>query len=278
MKHIKVAIQGVQGSFHHLVASEYFRDTPLRLDMCSAFADMPDKVINDEVDYLVMAIENTIAGSILPNYALIDAYSMNIVGEYYLQIDHQLLGLEGQSLEDIRQVRSHPMALLQCRPFLKKHLPWAEIIEDIDTAAVAERIVKRSLKGVAAIASVLASSIHQLDILAKNIQTERLNFTRFFVLSKHSEQQSKGNKASCRFVLADESGSLGTVLMGLSDIGINLSKIQSLPIVQKPWRYAFFADLVADSHDHLRAALVFLASNTKECKVLGTYEQQKPPS
>ncbi|MDA8729059.1 ACT domain-containing protein, partial [Flavicella sp.] len=204
------------------------------------------------------------------NYALIDESSLSIAGEYYLPIHHNLMALKGQKIADVKEVYSHPMALLQCRKFFNRY-PHIHLVEDKDTAEVARRIQEQQLKGVAAIASSLAAEIYGLDILASEIQTIKDNHTRFVILKK-KETPTVLTKASLKFVLKDTSGSLGEVLMELAKHQVNLSKIQSLPIIEKPWEYAFFADLVFEDVQEYKNALKDINAKVSSCKILGEYQ------
>lgn len=269
---MKIAIQGIQGSFHHIVAEKYFGKGNTFAE-CMTFGEMPDLVLDDSVDAAVMAIENSIAGAILPNYALIDEADLAITGEYYLPIQHNLMVLKGQKIEDIKEVYSHPMALLQCRNFFKDY-PHIHLIEDRDTADVAKRIQDKQLMGVGAIAGDLAAEIYNLEMIAKSIQSNKDNFTRFFIVEKKDKDLIEfPTKASLKFVLKDESGSLGEVLMQLAKHKVNLSKIQSLPIIDQPWEYAFFADLVFDDYREYKNALKDIRSKVSSCKILGEYSK-----
>ncbi len=271
---MKIAIQGIKGSYHHIVAENYFGST-INLEECMTFAEMPDRVLSQEVDYAVMAIENSIAGAILPNYALIDEADLTIVGEYYLEINHNLMGLDGQRIQDIKKVYSHPMALLQCRSFFKNY-PAIKLIEDVDTADVAKRIQENQLKKVGAIASAKAAEIYGLTIIADGIQTIKKNFTRFVIVQrKQSLNNKEATKASLKFVLKHQSGSLGDVLITLANHKVNLSKIQSLPIIDKPWEYAFFADLVFEDYEEYKNAIADIKSKVSSLKILGEYKDNK---
>ncbi len=271
---MKIAIQGIKGSYHHIVAESFF-GKQIELSECMTFAEMPDLVLENTVDVAVMAIENSIAGAILPNYALIDEADLNVSGEFYLPIHHNLLGLKGQKIEDIKAVHSHPMALLQCRKFFRKY-PHITLVEDKDTADVAKRIQDEQLEGVGAIASSLAAEIYDLDILASEIQTIKKNFTRFVIVEKKGKNSiSAPTKASLKFVLKHESGTLGEVLMELAKHKVNLSKIQSLPIIEKPWEYAFFADLIFEDYQEYKNALEDIRAKVSSCKVLGEYKKNK---
>ena len=267
---MKVAIQGIKGSFHHIVASSYFGEH-IELVECMSFSEMPELLEKEEADVLVMAIENSIAGAILPNYALIDGHGLAICGEFYLNIHHNLMALPGQSIEDINEVYSHPMALLQCHTFLKKY-PHLKLIEDKDTAEVAKRIQDQQLKGVAAIASSLAAESYGLEILAENIQTIKNNATRFFILNKKEYGASmSANKASIKFITSNDSGSLAEVLTILAKHDLNMSKIQSMPVIDTPWRYAFFADFVFNKYADYFNAIKEVTEKVEAIKVLGEY-------
>ncbi|MEN8765906.1 MAG: prephenate dehydratase [Wenyingzhuangia sp.] len=271
---MKIAIQGIKGSYHHIVAENYFGKN-VQLIECMTFSEMPELLLNGEVDYLVMAIENSIAGAILPNYSLIDEYDLAMVGEYYLEINHNLMVNAGQDIADIKKVYSHPMALLQCRSFFKSH-PHIKLVEDADTAEVAQRIQKGKLKSVGAIASAKAAEIYDLEIIAEQIQTIKNNFTRFVVLQKQEYLGDvQATKASLKFVLKDKSGTLGEVLMLLANHKVNLSKIQSLPIIDRPWEYAFFADLVFEDIQEYKNALAEITSKVSSLKIFGEYKNNK---
>ncbi|NJB83243.1 prephenate dehydratase [Wenyingzhuangia aestuarii] len=271
---MKIAIQGIKGSYHHIVAENYFGDE-IELVECMTFAEMPDRVLSGEVDFAVMAIENSIAGAILPNYALIDEADLAIVGEYYLEINHNLMGLKGQRIEEIKKVHSHPMALLQCRSFFKNY-PHIKLIEDVDTADVAKRIQEQQLKKVGAIASAKAAEIYELELVAEGIQTIKKNYTRFVIVqSKEKLNNANATKASLKFVLKHESGSLGEVLVLLANHKVNLSKIQSLPIIDRPWEYAFFADLVFEDYQEYKNAMTDIRSKVSSLKILGEYKDNK---
>ncbi len=271
---MKVAIQGIKGSFHHLVAEQYFGKN-IDIVECLSFNKLPNLLHKKEAEVAVMAIENSIAGAILPNYALIDEHNLTISGEYYLSVHHNLMVLGNQKIEDITEVYSHPMALLQCREFFRKY-PEIKLIEDTDTASVAKRIRKQKLKGVAAIASKAAAEIYQLTILADGIQTIKENTTRFFVLTKSENKHNvSANKASIKFIVSDDTGSLAEVLTILAKHHLNLSKIQSLPVIETPWKYAFFADFVFNSYADYFNALSAIKHKVEMLQVLGEYTKSK---
>lgn len=269
-----IGIQGIQGSFHHIVANEYYGSN-IDIDEFQTFEIMASHLAEGKSDASIMAIENSIAGSIIPNYALIDEYNLSIVGEYYLKISHNLLALENQSIDDIIEVHSHPMALLQCRDFFKKH-PKIKLVEDTDTALSAKKIHMNNEKGIAAIASALASHLYALDVLAENIQTIKNNETRFVVLER-STRNSKSvfDKASIKFELDHKRGSLATILNVLSDCKMNLTKIQSMPKIETPWRYSFFVDITFESSDDYFKAKSIIEIMAKDFKVLGEYKNSK---
>ena len=269
-----IGIQGVKGSFHHIVANSYFGEE-ISLTEFLSFEEMISTLCKDQIDYAVMAIENSTAGSIIPNYALIDEYDVNIVGEYYLQIIHNLMALKGQSINDIKEVQSHPMALLQCRDFFKKN-PNITLVEEKDTAQIAKKIAKNKILGLGAIASKLASKIYELNIINDNIQTIKKNQTRFVILQNNNSIKNDNiNKASLKFELDHKRGSLATILNVLSDCKLNLTKIQSMPKIQTPWRYSFFVDVTFDKLEYYLKAKSIIEIMAKEFKVLGEYKNSK---
>jgi len=269
-----IGIQGIKGSFHHIVANNYFEDDINLIEYLS-FEELILNLFNDKIDYAIMAIENSTAGSIIPNYALIDEYGVNIVGEYYLQITHNFIALKGQSIEDIKEVQSHPMALLQCRDFFKDNADIV-LIEDKDTAQVAKKISENKIRGLCAIASDLASKIYGLDIIKDNIQTIKKNQTRFVILQKKDPTKNLNfNKASVKFELDHKRGSLAAILNVLSDCKLNLTKIQSMPKIQTPWRYSFFVDVTFDKLEDYFKAKSIIEIMAKDFKVLGEYKNSK---
>ena len=270
-----VAIQGIKGSFHHIVSQEYF-DNGITIEECMSFDKVVDCVLTKKCDAAVMAIENSIAGSILPNYALIDNHHLHIIGEHYLDIQHNLMALPNQSISDIQEVYSHPMALLQCKEFFKKH-PHIKLIEDKDTAEVAERIHLKQLKGVAAIASDLAAELFQLEIIAKSIQTIKHNETRFVIVKTSNSEiaEKEINKASLKFDTDHKRGSLAAILNVMSDCKLNLTKIQSLPKIETPWKYSFFVDVTFEDYEQFRKAKSIVQIMSEEFKILGEYKNSR---
>ena len=267
----KIGIQGIKGSFHHMAAQEFFPQGANIIEY-RTFDELARGASNKECDQAVIAIENSIAGSILPNYALLDQFALVIVKEFYLKINHNLMALNGQNINQINEVFSHPMALLQCKSFFNEY-PHIRLVESDDTAYEARRISKNNLKGVAAIASIEAAKYYNLNVLFKSIQTIKNNITRFVIIQKRTNQPiiDNINKASLKFILDDKRGSLAAVLNAMSDCKLNLTKIQSLPVIEKPGKYAFFVDLIFDDiNDYLKAKKI-LSIMASHFKVLGEY-------
>ena len=276
----KIAIQGIQGSNHHQVVREYFgNDT--ELVECLSFDYLVDRLLDASADLGVMAIENSIAGSIIPNYALIYHHDLQIIGEHYLNIDHHLMVLKGQKITDIEEVRSHPMALLQCKEFFRD-FPHIKMVEDVDTAETAKRIRDTKNGKIAAIAPAVAAELYSLDIVASRIQTIKNNATRFIIASTKTgpsfEAVNKNgkasgiNKASVRLETDHKRGSLATVLNVMSDCNLNLTKIQSLPIIETPWKYSFFIDITFEKYEYFEKAKALLNIMLEQFKVLGEYK------
>jgi len=271
----KIAIQGIKGSNHHQVALEYFGND-IDLVECLSFHKLVDQLLNKQADKGVMAIENSIAGSIIPNYALVYHNNLHIIGEYYLNIHHNLMVLDGQRLSDIKEVRSHPMALLQCREYLKSQ-PHIKMVEDVDTAETAKQIQEKQLKGIAAIAPAVAADLYDLEIIEPEIQTIKNNSTRFIIVKTQNKEIPKEeiNKASIRFITDHKRGSLAAVLNVMSDCNLNLTKIQSLPIIETPWKYAFFVDITFEDYNHFAKAKSLLEIMSEDFMVLGEYKNAR---
>ncbi|WP_281231724.1 prephenate dehydratase [Flavobacterium gelatinilyticum] len=272
----KIAIQGIKGSFHHQVVKEYFSEN-VDIDECLSFEELIDSLIAGKSDQAVMAIENSIAGPIIPNYALIDKNNLHIIGEHYLNIQQNLMALKGQKIEDIREVHSHPMALLQCMDFLKQY-PNIKLVEDKDTAETARRIQEKQLTGIAAIASQTAAEMYDLDIIVSSIQTIKNNMTRFVIIKKQNSflPESEINRASVKFELDHKRGSLAAVLNVMSDCKLNLTKIQSLPKIETPWKYSFFVDVTFEKYEDFAKAKSLLTIMAEYFKVLGEYKNTRP--
>jgi prephenate dehydratase len=270
-----IAIQGIKGSFHHEVAQQYF-NLNTEVVECMSFDSAVDSLLQEQTDTIVMALENSIAGSIIPNYALIDHHNLDIVGEYYLDIQHNLLALNGQSIDDIKEVHSHPMALLQCKVFFKDY-SHIKLVEAKDTADVAKQINAAQIKGIAAIASKNAAELYDLKILAPSIQTIKHNETRFVIVKRQNHEiERKGiNKASLKFELDHKRGSLATILNVMSDCKLNLTKIQSLPKIDTPWKYAFFVDVTFETYEDYEKANAIMKIMAENFKVLGEYKNAR---
>jgi prephenate dehydratase len=273
---VRIAIQGIKGSFHHQVAQDYFYQN-VEVDECLSFEELVASLLSGKSDQAVMAIENSIAGPIIPNYALIDKNNLHIIGEHYLDIHQNLMALKGQTIEDIQEVHSHPMALLQCMEFLKKY-PNIKLVEDKDTAETARRIHEKQLKGIAAIASKTASEMYDLEIVAPEIQTINNNMTRFVIIKKEKTfaAENEINRASLKFELDHKRGSLAAVLNVMSDCKLNLTKIQSLPKIETPWKYSFFVDVTFDKYEDYAKSKALLTIMAEYFKVLGEYKNTKP--
>jgi prephenate dehydratase len=268
----KIAIQGYPGAFHQQAAEEYF-GVDIEVVPCLSFRELIKKTQTDMVDGALMAIENSIAGSILPNYSLLQNSNLLVVGEVYLAIQQQLLALPGVRLKDIQEVHSHPMALLQCSDFLDCY-SW-KLVESEDTALSAKKIVETRNRVAAAIASEAAARLYHLNILESNIQSEKANYTRFLVLDKESSLQTKNNanKASVFFEVNHESGSLARILSLIASCKINLSKLQSVPIQKNAWRYSFHVDMEFEYLEQFNKAIDKIKYQTEKLIIYGVYQR-----
>ncbi len=273
---IKIAIQGGFGAFHEIAARHYFETENIEIVPRNTFKDLFKSLKSRQADYGIMAIENSVAGSILPNYTLIMESGKKIIGELFLRIKQNLVALPGQKISDIKEVYSHSMAILQCQPYFE-NFPHIRLIESIDTALSAKEIREKELKGVGAIASHLAARKYDLDILAESIETNKLNYTRFLILSDNGDLENSpdNNKTSIYFSLSHKIGSLSKILSILSYYEMNLTKIQSMPIVGKEWHYHFYADMLYDDEELYRQALVAIRPFTGELGILGEYLKGK---
>jgi len=276
---MNVAIHGIQGSFHHMVANKFFGND-ISLTECMSFNEMPKLLRNDSVDAVVMAIENTYTGVILQNYTLIDKYDLNIQGEFYLPVNYHLMALESQKMEDIEEIWSHPLAIKNCERFFKDY-PHIKIIEEKDTAFVAKQIKDLKIKGIAAIASKAASEIYGLKILKEAIQGDSFHVTRFLILNKKRDfsiDVNSHNKASLKFITNHKLGSLAEVLNVCVKHNLNLSRIQSMPIANEPWNYSIFIDHHFDNYLEYCNALLTIEKKVTSLKILGEYAQGKAAS
>ena len=281
---ISVAIQGVQGSFHDIAAHEYFNRTEITTVACDTFDDLFDLLLEKQADYGMVAFENSVAGSILPNYELLRRSQLPVTGEIYLRIVQNLLAFPGQQLSDITEIRSHPMAIQQCNTFLEgMRKKGVRVVESVDTALSARLISERKLPGVAAIAGSRAADLYGLSILKKAIEADKENFTRFLVVSAGSVTDTADlrgdscDKAIVCFSLPHRVGSLSQVLSILAYYQISLTKIQSLPILGKPWEYQFHIDLVYTDYKRYRLALDAIRPLTEGLEIVGEYRQGRMP-
>jgi prephenate dehydratase len=271
----KVGIQGINGAFHEVAARFFFQEEEIEVVPFLTFEAMVYCLESgNEVDTALMAIENTLAGSLMSNYRLLDQSPVSIVGEIHLRIAQNLMALPGQKISDLREVYSHPIAIAQCRDFFKAY-PHLRLIENEDTALSAKMIRDNQLTGTAAIAGVLAAELYELEILAPGIETNKKNFTRFLVLEKktHAHGVQGADKVSLSFSVAHETGSLFKVLALLAAHQANLTKIQSAPIIGKPWEYMFFVDFVTEGSIGWEKAIEALHLLVHDLKLHGVYRQ-----
>lgn len=264
-----ISIQGYEGSFHQIAAQHFFGST-IEVLPCDTFREVAEAVKNGSVDAGMMAIENSIAGSILANYNLLQQSGLVIAGEVYLPIAQHLLVNPGVRLEDIREVHSHPMALQQCSDFLVQH-PW-KLVETEDTALSAKRLHQHRSKHAAAIASSLAAELYGLETIAADIHTEQYNYTRFLALQKRGEENTNPDKASLSFQTDHTRGSLAKVLTAIAEGGINLSKLQSFPIANTPWKYRFHADFEFDDIHQFTQVVDEMKNLTTAINIFGLYK------
>ena len=272
-KKTRVAIQGIATSFHEVAALTYF-DEPIETVECLSFHELCESLKNDESDFAVMAIENSIAGSILPNYFLLQDYHFSIVGELYIPIHMHLLALPGVKVENLKLIESHPMAIRQCAEYLHT-LNGVEIRESDDTALSAKKVKEKRLKDTAAIANEFAAKKFGLNILERRIETHKKNFTRFLILKKRSNGKVESNKASLCFEVANSVGSLADALMTFKEHAINLTKIQSIPIVGKPSEYSIHIDVEWKKRKDYDQAMREVLRQVKNLNVLGEYKKAK---
>jgi prephenate dehydratase len=272
---LKIAIQGVQGAFHEIAARYFHTSADIEIVPADTFDILVQKVESGEADAAVMAIENTIAGSILRNYNLLNNSNLRIKGEVFLRIKQNLMALNGVKIEDLKEVHSHPIALQQCVDFFEKY-PHIRLVEAHDTALVAREIKEKKLKKIGAIASELAAEIYGMNILAPAIETYKKNYTRFLYISKDDQtfdtHTPQYDKVSVVFSTNHTVGSLHKALDVLSKHNCNLTKIQSAPIMDKPWEYMFFVDFTIGNYSDYPKAMLELLRVAAEVKVLGEYK------
>ncbi|MBQ0049721.1 MAG: prephenate dehydratase [Bacteroidales bacterium] len=277
----KIAIQGIHGSFHDIAAHRYFEGEELELICCDTFEEVFDSLQRDPEMVALVAIENTIAGSLLHNYELLRECPCTIVGEHKLHIEHSIMCLPDEDWNDLKEVNSHPVALMQCREFLSRH-PQLKVVEVADTAGAAAEISKKELHHHAAICHKDAAKIYGMKVLEEGIETNKHNFTRFLVLASPEKaddlrQRARANKSSLVFGLPHEEGSLSAILSVLSFYKLNLTKIQSLPIIGQEWQYLFYVDLRFTDYTRYRQAINAIKPLTSELSVLGEYAECLSP-
>ena len=275
----KVAIQGIAGCYHDIAARNYYEGEEIEIIPCNTFPDVISTIKKDPSVVGLMAIENTIAGSLLQNHELIRESGLKVTGEYKLRISHSLVALPGTSIHDITEVNSHPIALMQCTEFLNT-LPNAKVVEKEDTAMSARWIAENHIEGHAAIGGKLAAEIYGMEVLAEGIETNKRNFTRFLSIADRwvadeIMRDVDKNKSSLVFAVPHTSGSLSKVLAVLSFYDMNLTKIQSLPIIGREWEYLFYVDLTFTDYARYQKALDAIQPLTKDLKILGEYAEGK---
>jgi prephenate dehydratase len=272
----KVAIQGVAGAYHDIAARAYFEGEEIEIVDCHTFKDVFSAIRKDNNILGIIAIENTIAGNLLANHNLLRESETNIIGEFKLRISHVIAALPGQNLQDITEVHSHPIALMQCEDYLKTYPDW-KVVESEDTALSAKAIAENKIIGRAAICSKYAAEIYGLEILESGIETNKRNFTRFLIIADRwtSEQliiPSQANKSSIVFMTKHEEGTLSQVLSVLSFYHDNLTKIQSMPIIGHEWEYLFYIDLTFEDYMRYKQSLDAIRPLTKNLRILGEYQ------
>lgn len=271
----RVAIQGIAGCYHETAAVRYFSDRTVEPVCCSSFEQLFDELAADRSLTGIVAIENTIAGSLLTNYELLRRSNLAITGEYKLRISHVLAALPGESLETLREVNSHPIALMQCEAFLKSHRRL-KVVETADTAESARDIAEGRMKGHAAICSERAAQIYGLEVLERGIETNKHNFTRFLIVADRDSAATAAeeavDKASIEFTLPHTQGSLSKILTILSFYDVNLTKIQSMPIIGREWEYRFYVDVVFDNPVRYRQSIEAIRPLLSDFRPLGEYK------
>ena len=273
----RIAIQGVPGSFHDIAAHKFFPNEEIELICCDTFEEIFEHIQEDSSIIGLIAIENTIAGSLLHNYELLRDSGTTIVGEHKLRIKHNCVCLPEDDWDTLTEIHSHPVALAQCHNFLKRH-PQMKVVEADDTAKSAEVIQTNNMKGHAAICSKYAAELYGMKVLEEGIETNKHNFTRFLVVTDtwradDLRNRSQSNKATIVFSLPHNEGSLSQVLSIFSFYKINLTKIQSLPIIGREWEYLFYVDVIFNDYLRFRQSIDAVSPLTRELKILGEYAE-----
>ncbi len=273
-KKMRISIQGYEGSFHQMVAERYFGED-IELIMCPTFREVTGSVEKGIADAGVMAIENSIAGSILPNYSLLQNSSLSITGEVYLSIKQNLMAVKGAKLSDIKEIESHPMAILQCLDYIETEMQKVRIVESEDTGLSAKHVAEKGDKSVAAIASALAAEMFGLEILAPDINTVKSNYTRFLIIEKSDKviPEPEADKASLYFKVPHSKGALVDALHAFDAHNMNMSKLQSYPIPTDPFRYLFHVDVVFDNIGTFKGCVQELKKHTEDFCICGIYKQ-----
>jgi prephenate dehydratase len=269
MQKKRVAIQGIRASFHEEAAFKFF-GTDIEAVECNSFKQTCEELKNKKADFVVMAIENSIAGSLLPNYTLLREYNFTIVGEVYLAIQLHLLALPGVKFKDIKYVQSHPIAIRQCSDFFDE-FPHLQVIESNDTAACAKKIREENLTDTVAIANQLAAKLYDLQVIERRIESNKKNFTRFLILADKPIGSTESNKASLSFQVGNSVGSLAEVLNIFSEHKINLSKIQSMPVLGKRNEYNFYVDIEWKNQSDYDLAIRKVLKHTVNFTIMGEY-------
>lgn len=283
---ISVAIQGGFGAFHEIAARKFFGDIPIEIVPCKTFTDLFNELQDKKADCGIVAMENSVAGSLLQNLTLLRESGLAIMGEQYLRVVQNLIVLPGQTIAGIREIHSHPIAIQQCHNFLNEmQRKGVKIIDSADTALSVKWIREENLEGIAALGSDLAAQMYKMEILKTEVEDNKRNFTRFQVITKSNKMKEleqiasqQINKATLCFSLQHEEGRLSQVLSVLSFYRMNLTKIQSLPIVGVEWEYFFYIDLVFNDYFRYQQALEAVRPLTEHLQILGEYQNGQRPS
>lgn len=268
----KIAIQGIKGSFHQAAAEQFFGDEDISYLECMSFPEVIKSVRGSDADVGVIAIENALIGTILPNYKLIAANDLFVVGEVYLPIQLDLLALPGQTIEDIKEIWSHPLAIAQSEEYLDSG-NW-QVVKRKDTATCAKEISQQNLKGIGVLASPVAKKAYKLDSLQENVQNESDTYTRFFIVSSKENKQKDNDKASLSFVLKNKSGNLVNLLQKISDLNINITKILSVPLTHQQEEYLLYLDVVYANQEQFNDLISQLKKDAEGLKNFGNYKRQ----
>lgn len=268
----RIAVQGIAGSFHEDAARKYF-DEDVEIVECKTFTTVCKSIDSDKVDFAVMAIENSIAGSLLNNYQLIRDYHLRIIGEIYLHIQMNMLVVEGVKSEDIKDIHSHPIALRQCMEYIEHNYPKAQLHEKLDTAASSKLVAEQNMMNAASIGNLRSAEMYGLKVLDTGIETNKKNYTRFLILSKHGNPTKGTNKASICFEVGHFHGALARVLNTFAENEINLTKIQSVPIIGKPNEYNFHIDIEWEKGENYDKAIHQVLKSASSLSILGEYKK-----